>query len=187
MQLCSVSLLAGLMILLRSATRITHKAQSVTSLATKWHVCATIESFEAVDNETPVDHVTNNRVFPVGTDGSSDGEDVGDEEDELDNTKLIPAYAYSTISFQKRQALGQSHPHSHPFFFLVLLYTKKEKENYSNVSCGHNMVYGLRWAHSKFSDMNHSRFMSYRTDHSCKKISLSRRACQMMRFKVQLH
>ncbi|PSR85302.1 Alanine--tRNA ligase [Actinidia chinensis var. chinensis] len=103
--LCSVSLLAGLMILLRSATRITHKAQSVTSLATKWHVCATIESFEAVDNETPVDHVTNNRVFPVGTDGSSDGEDVGDEEDELDNTKLIPAYAYSTISFQKRQAL----------------------------------------------------------------------------------
>ena len=106
MQLCSVSLLAGLMILLRSATRITHKAQSVTSLATKWHVCATIESFEAVDNETPVDHVTTNRVFPVGTDGSSDGEDVGDEEDELDNTKLIPAYAYSTISFQKRQALG---------------------------------------------------------------------------------
>ncbi|KAF4380177.1 hypothetical protein G4B88_005634 [Cannabis sativa] len=27
------------------------------------------------------------------------------EEDELDNSKLIPAYAYSTISFQKRQAL----------------------------------------------------------------------------------
>ncbi|PSS06113.1 Protein of unknown function DUF3537 protein [Actinidia chinensis var. chinensis] len=103
--LCSVSLLAGLMILLRSATRITHKAQSVTSLATKWHVCATIESFEAADNETPVGHVTTNQVFPVGTDGSSDGEDVGDEEDELDNTKLIPAYAYSTISFQKRQAL----------------------------------------------------------------------------------
>lgn len=49
------------------------------------------------------------RLFPASTDGSSDG-DVGDEEDELDNTKLIPAYAYSTISFQKRQALGKFRP-----------------------------------------------------------------------------
>ncbi|KAH0721885.1 hypothetical protein KY289_004929 [Solanum tuberosum] len=37
---------------------------------------------------------------------SSDADDVGDEEDELDNTKFVHAYAYSTISFQKRQALG---------------------------------------------------------------------------------
>ncbi|KAL0353678.1 UNVERIFIED_CONTAM: hypothetical protein Sangu_0949100 [Sesamum angustifolium] len=42
---CSVSLLSGLLSLLRSAARITHKAQAVTSLAAKWHVCATIDSF----------------------------------------------------------------------------------------------------------------------------------------------
>ncbi|KAK1441352.1 hypothetical protein QVD17_07201 [Tagetes erecta] len=97
--LASVSLLAGLMILLRSATRITHKAQGVTCLAAKWHVCATIESFDP-DTETPTaTGVTRNQVFPL-----SDNDDAGSE-DELDSTKLIPAYAYSTLSFQKRQAL----------------------------------------------------------------------------------
>ncbi|KAK2987033.1 hypothetical protein RJ640_004759 [Escallonia rubra] len=103
--LCSVSLLAGLLILLRSATRITHKAQAVTCLAAKWHVCATIDSFDSAEAETPITRAASNQVFPVNSDGFSDNEDVGDEEDELDNTKLVPSYAYSTISFQKRQAL----------------------------------------------------------------------------------
>ncbi|XP_070009516.1 uncharacterized protein [Nicotiana sylvestris] len=92
--LCSVSLLAGLMILLRSATKITHKAQSVTCLAAKWHVCATIDSFDSIEGETPITRVTCGQRFPACS-----------EEDELDNTKFVPAYAYSTISFQKRQAL----------------------------------------------------------------------------------
>ncbi|KAK1418022.1 hypothetical protein QVD17_27158 [Tagetes erecta] len=105
--LVSVSLLAGLMILLRSATRITHKAQGVTCLAAKWHVCATIDVFETpeADTETPTIGVVGNQVFPCEASSSSDYDDVGSEEDELDNTKLIPSYAYSTISFQKRQAL----------------------------------------------------------------------------------
>lgn len=110
-QLCSVSLLAGLMILLRSATRITHKAQSVTCLASKWHVCATIDSFETTENETPVARDADEQNFTASSEGSSDFDDVGDEEDELDNTKFVPSYAYSTISFQKRQALGKfCHP-----------------------------------------------------------------------------
>ncbi|KAM7495599.1 hypothetical protein LguiB_030208 [Lonicera macranthoides] len=103
--LCSLSLLAGLLILLRSATRITHKAQAVTCLAAKWHACATIDSFDAGDGETPMARVAGNQIFPVSSDGSSDADDVGDEEDELDNSKMVPAYTYSTISFQKRQAL----------------------------------------------------------------------------------
>nr|XP_043618807.1 uncharacterized protein LOC122590691 [Erigeron canadensis] len=102
--LVSVSLLVGLMILLRSATRITHKAQGVTCLATKWHVCATIESFDPPDVETETPPVGVNQVFPRG-ESSSDNEEDGGSEDELDSTKLIPAFAYSTISFQKRQAL----------------------------------------------------------------------------------
>ncbi|GAA0139609.1 guanyl-nucleotide exchange factor [Lithospermum erythrorhizon] len=102
--LCSVSLLAGLMILLRSATKITHKAQAVTCLATKWHVCATVDSFDSAEVETPVARRTSgDHIFPIA-EGSSDN-DVGDEEDELDNSNFIPSYAYSTISFQKRQAL----------------------------------------------------------------------------------
>ncbi|GMI63779.1 hypothetical protein like AT3G20300 [Hibiscus trionum] len=105
--LCSLTLLTGLCILLRSATKITHKAQAVTCLASKWHICATLDSFDVNDGETPrtpAIHV--HQAFPrVGTDGESESEDVGDEEDDLDNNKLIPAYAYSTISYQKRQAL----------------------------------------------------------------------------------
>lgn len=103
--LCSVSLVAGLLILLRSAARITHKAQGVTCLAAKWHVCATVDSFDSVEGETPVAKVAGRQTFSEYSSASSDFDDVGDEEDELDNTKFIPSYAYSTISFQKRQAL----------------------------------------------------------------------------------
>ncbi|WCJ32991.1 hypothetical protein M5689_014379 [Euphorbia peplus] len=98
--LCSITLVTGLLIILRSATKITHKAQAVTSLATKWHVCATIDSFDAVEGETP-----RTPALPEADESSSSSDSSDDEEDELDNTKLIPAYAYSSISFQKRQAL----------------------------------------------------------------------------------
>ncbi|KAL6543134.1 hypothetical protein OROHE_010654 [Orobanche hederae] len=103
---CSVSLLTGLLIILRSATRITHKAQAVTCLAAKWHVCATIDSFDTAEAETPIARIADEKFFSGSSDGSSDLEDVGDEEDELDNSKFVPSYAHSTISFQKRQALG---------------------------------------------------------------------------------
>lgn len=107
--MCSVTLLTGISILLRSATKITHKAQAVTCLASKWHICATLDTFDTNDGETPrIPAIHGRQVFPhVGTDGESEGDDeVGDEEDDLDNSNLIPAYAYSTISYQKRQALG---------------------------------------------------------------------------------
>lgn len=106
---CSVSLLAGLLILLRSATKITHKAQAVTCLAAKWHVCATIDSFDTAEAETAATvgrRGHDREQFSSGSsDGSSDGDDVGDEEDEMDNSKFVPSYAFSTISFQKRHAL----------------------------------------------------------------------------------
>ncbi|BAT88600.1 uncharacterized protein LOC124824160 [Vigna umbellata] len=107
--LCSVTLLSALCILLRSATKITHKAQAITGLAAKWHVCATLDSFDGAvtDGETPMGPQSSHEtVFPkVGTDGESDTDEAGDEEDEIDTTKFIPSYAYSTISYQKRQAL----------------------------------------------------------------------------------
>lgn len=105
--LCSMTLVAGLMIILRSATKITHKAQAITCLATKWHACATIDSFISVsDTETPLAQNAHAASFPdASLHGDSDGDDAGDEEDDVDNTKFLPAYAYSTISFQKRQAL----------------------------------------------------------------------------------
>ncbi|XP_021759014.1 uncharacterized protein LOC110723912 isoform X1 [Chenopodium quinoa] len=102
--LCSVTLLAGLMIILRSATKITHKAQAITALSAKWHVCATIDSFVTSETELPGANHTNAGLFdPRSLD--SDDDDAGSEEDDVDTTKFLPAYAYSTISFQKRHAL----------------------------------------------------------------------------------
>lgn len=100
MQLCSISLVTGLFICLRSAAKITHKAQSITCLAAKWHVSAVINSFDDLDTETPP---TASLVSTI-TESNSDDEDS--DEDDLDDAKLMPVFAH-TISFQKRQALGK--------------------------------------------------------------------------------
>ncbi|XP_020674932.1 uncharacterized protein LOC110094117 [Dendrobium catenatum] len=100
--LCSITLVTGLLICLRSAAKITHKAQALTSHAAKWHVCATIDSFSH-DPEAPC-----NTQLEEG----DDDDDVDDKfyeeeaksEDELEDTKLVHPQA-NTITFQKRQAL----------------------------------------------------------------------------------
>ncbi|KAL0305971.1 UNVERIFIED_CONTAM: hypothetical protein Sradi_6014400 [Sesamum radiatum] len=102
--LCSITLVTGLLICLRSAAKITHKAQSVTSLAAKWHACATIDSFDELDDETPTAQIASARAgYPVTSNWDSDTEE-GDGDDALDNTNLVPIYAH-TITYQKRQAL----------------------------------------------------------------------------------
>ncbi|XP_020594655.1 uncharacterized protein LOC110034751 [Phalaenopsis equestris] len=104
--LCSITLVIGLLICLRSAAKITHKAQALTSHAAKWHVCSTIDSF-ARDPETPctiqIEEGDRNGV----DDGDGEDEFYEEEaksEDELEDTKLVHPQA-NTISFQKRQAL----------------------------------------------------------------------------------
>ncbi|KAJ6829089.1 uncharacterized protein M6B38_359785 [Iris pallida] len=93
--LCSAGLVTGLLICLRSAARITHKAQALTSHASKWHVCATTDSFNADPEAAP----------PVVSSNDEDEEsDEDSAEDELECTKLVQPHA-NTISFQKRQAL----------------------------------------------------------------------------------
>lgn len=104
--LVSIILVSGLFLLLRGATKITHKAQSVTGMASKWHICATINSYNNIDGETPTtaNAISAEAIAANISWGSSDDE-VGDEEDELDNTKLLMPVYTQTISFQKRQAL----------------------------------------------------------------------------------
>lgn len=105
-QICSTSIVTGLFICLRSATKVSHKAVSLTGLAAKWHVCASIDSFDSLDNETPTmtgTQVSSAQVFPLGSESESD--ESGDGDDDLNDTKLIPIFTH-TISFHKRQALG---------------------------------------------------------------------------------
>lgn len=118
MQLCSISLVTGLFICLRSATKITHKAQSLTCLAAKWHVCATVHCFDDSDGETSTAQISTTRVFPVNAVWESD-DDEEEGGDDLDNTKLVPIHEHA-ISFQKRQALGEWQQISPSSTFLVL-------------------------------------------------------------------
>ncbi|KAL2524053.1 Protein of unknown function (DUF3537) [Abeliophyllum distichum] len=101
--LCSITLVTGLFICLRSAAKITHKAQAITSLAAKWHAWATIDYFDYLDDETPTAQIASaQETYPVTAYWDTDNE--GDADDELDNTNVVPIYA-NTISYQKRQAL----------------------------------------------------------------------------------
>ncbi|AES64416.1 hypothetical protein MtrunA17_Chr2g0289391 [Medicago truncatula] len=102
--LVSITLVSGLYILLRSATKITHKAQSLTGLASKWHICATINSFDNIDGETPTALIASAQAMAADISWGSSEDESGDEEDELNNTKMMPIQT-RTISFHKRQAL----------------------------------------------------------------------------------
>ncbi|KAM7525262.1 hypothetical protein LguiA_015164 [Lonicera macranthoides] len=99
--LCSITLVTGLFICLRSAAKITHRAQAVTSLAAKWHICATINSFDDLEEENPTTQITSTEVYPISAGSESE---EGDGDDELDNTNMVPIHVH-TISYQKRQAL----------------------------------------------------------------------------------
>ncbi|KAJ4758037.1 hypothetical protein LUZ62_068412 [Rhynchospora pubera] len=109
--LCSIVLVAGLLIILRSAAKITHQAQALTSHAAKWHACATIDPCEtdpvASSDITPA--TNSNSVYPVNFSDEDDEDTTGDDEDtfgddELEDTKFMTIQVH-TISFQKRQAL----------------------------------------------------------------------------------
>ncbi|GAB2277756.1 hypothetical protein Dimus_012459 [Dionaea muscipula] len=98
--LCSMTLMAGLTIILRSATKITHKAQAVTNLAAAWHACITIELFGS-DAETPA-YQNGSSVLLELVNDELDTEGPGDEEDMADDKGI---YADSPILVQKREAL----------------------------------------------------------------------------------
>lgn len=104
--LCSTGLVTGLLVCLRSAAKITHKAQAITSHAATWHVSATIDSF-AGDSDTTSPE-TSSMINGAREDGSESGDDneddLSDDEDELDDSKLVSSNI-STTSFHKRQAL----------------------------------------------------------------------------------
>jgi hypothetical protein len=134
LQLCSLSLVTGLLICLYSAAKITHKTQSITSIAAAWHAEATINSLDR-DQENPrtpgkayllqqqQQHAFSpSKAYqqqqapasPLTAASASSGEESDDDdefrsEDSVDTSRF--AYFHVTnISFQKRQALGK---HAH--------------------------------------------------------------------------
>ncbi|RCV06918.1 hypothetical protein SETIT_1G202300v2 [Setaria italica] len=113
--LSSISLVAGLLVCLHSAAKITHKTQAMTSVAAAWHADATVQAFDN-DLENPdrdpdlpptagyLAPANAYRVAAGEESGSDDDDDCGSETSSLDDPKYVPFQA-NNICFQKRQAL----------------------------------------------------------------------------------
>ena len=94
-------------------------------LAAKWHICATINSFDENDGETPTAQVASTHVFPVDAEWESE-EEEGDGDDDLNNAILaldngtdssgigLPG-SWSRIFHPKGTALGVQANSNAPF------------------------------------------------------------------------
>ena len=111
MQLCSVSLVAGLLLCLHSAAKITHKTQAITSVAAAWHADATIHAFDNdLEDPDPALPAATGYLAPANAyrvaSGEESDEDDARSDDSLDDPKLVP-FQVNNMCFQKRQALGK--------------------------------------------------------------------------------
>ncbi|KAL6634591.1 hypothetical protein ACP70R_027262 [Stipagrostis hirtigluma subsp. patula] len=112
--LSSVSLVAGLLVCLQSAAKITHKTQAITSVAAAWHADATVHAFDQENPDPGLPAVAgylapaNAYRVAAGDESGSDDDDRFDDarsdDDSLDDPKYVPFQA-NNICFQKRQAL----------------------------------------------------------------------------------
>ncbi|KAM3367721.1 hypothetical protein ACQJBY_016339 [Aegilops geniculata] len=108
--LCSLSLVAGLLICLHSAAKITHKTQAITSIAAAWHADATINTVER-DQENPRTpsrsclQLQQQQVPPSPDSDQSDDDEMSPSEDSLDTSSKFTSFHATHISYQKRQAL----------------------------------------------------------------------------------
>ncbi|KAL5212318.1 hypothetical protein ABZP36_023165 [Zizania latifolia] len=109
--LCSISLVAGLLVCLHSAAKITHKTQAITSVAAEWHADATIRAIgndlESPDHEMPpatgyLAPANAYRVAPGDESDYDDDDSVSD--DSRDESKLVH-FQTNNSCFVKRQAL----------------------------------------------------------------------------------
>ncbi|KAG8071116.1 hypothetical protein GUJ93_ZPchr0006g41617 [Zizania palustris] len=111
--LCSISLVAGLLVCLHSAAKITHKTQAITSVAAEWHADATIHAFgndlENPDTELPpaTGYLAPANAYRVAAGDESDYDDDDDDsesDDSLHESKLLHSQTNKSC-FVKRQAL----------------------------------------------------------------------------------
>lgn len=107
--LSSVSLVAGLLVCLHSAAKITHKTQAITSVAAAWHADATIHAFDNdLEDPDPALPAATGYLAPANAYRLASGEESDDDDassdDSLDDPKLVP-FQVNNMCFQKRQAL----------------------------------------------------------------------------------
>lgn len=108
---CSVVELSGLFLCLMEAARITHRAQGISAIATRWHMLLTCPS-AALDQQCKKQQSSE-------ADGC-----CGDTDSEFSSNVLTSVSPQEPSSFQTRQALGLS------AFFLHSLIAWLVEENY---------------------------------------------------------
>lgn len=94
MQICSAVQLSGFFLCILGAAKITHRAQGIVSIATRWHMLVTNASAES---EQCKDHISEGLVSDSDSDSSSDI-----------HISIIPQ---RLSSFHTRQSLGDFYLH----------------------------------------------------------------------------
>lgn len=97
MQICSAVQLSGFFLCLLGAARITHRAQGIVSIATRWHMTATSTSVRSEQGKGQMPEA-GGTLAPKSGDSDSDSSDIFMSISSLDPSS----------SFQARQALGKS-------------------------------------------------------------------------------
>lgn len=101
MQVCSAVELSGFFLCVLGAARITHRAQGITSVATRWHMTATCASVGGSDSRKGnAGEAADHDQCRDSTSSSSDSDSSSDI-----NIKVLSSQ--EPPSFQIRQALGE--------------------------------------------------------------------------------
>lgn len=108
----SIVEVAGIIICLHSAAKISHRAQALASVTTRWHALVTCNS----DNPLRAD-VPNGAAGPT----ISQESDLESADFEPVTTSTQTASASSTSLYHKRQAFGRNEYKLYNFLFVILL------------------------------------------------------------------
>lgn len=88
MQICSAVQLSGFFLCILGAAKITHRAQGIVSIATRWHMLVTNASVESEQCKAEIPE-------GLASDNDSDSSDI--------HISVVPRLS----SFQTRQSLGE--------------------------------------------------------------------------------
>ena len=94
MQICSAVQLSGVFLCLLGAARITHRAQGIVSIATRWHMSVASASTRIDQGKSHVPEAGDTLASNAG-ENESDSSDI-----------FLAIYSQDSYSFQTRQALG---------------------------------------------------------------------------------
>lgn len=120
-QVSTIVQVVGIIICLHAATKISHRAQGIASLASRWHALLTCSSTDSLHNRV------SNNVGNLEAAINLDSMEINYSESDLDSSDYVPIPINAQLasymsSYHKRQAFGMKFIHPllilHLFLFL---------------------------------------------------------------------